>query len=152
MPKRQCQYCDEYFERDEMIIDRVSAFCTPEHHILHMNKGREKLSERRRQRKEENDIPQETRDLILELDNFRCRYCAQSTANLVPHHIKYRSEAKYEPWLNDPVNLITLCNYPCHLDIVHKNKALYQPLCQQLVTLRASGDRNTTLRMLERGM
>ena len=153
MPKKKCHYCKEYFERDEMIMDRMSAYCSHEHHILSVNTGRERLAERRIQRKEETDVPQETRDLVLELDNHRCRYCGSASGSLVPHHIAYRSEAKHEPWLNDPVNLITLCNYPCHITIVHGNKELYQPLCRQIVYLRAlNGDKNTTIRMLEKDM
>lgn len=151
MPKRQCNHCNEYFERDEMIVDRLSAFCSHEHHILHMNTGRERLAERRRKRKQETDVPQEVRDLVFELDGHRCRFCGQSSSNLVIHHIAYRSEAKHEDWLNEPVNLITLCNYPCHLDKVHGDKQLYQPLCRQIVYLRAlKSDKTTTIQQLER--
>jgi 5-methylcytosine-specific restriction endonuclease McrA len=151
MPKKRCAHCNEYFERDEMIIDRISAYCSLEHHILHINTGRARMAERRRERKRESDVPEDTRRLVLDLDGHRCRYCGQSSNNLVVHHIAYRSEAPHEPWLNDPVNLITLCNYPCHLDIVHKNKEVYQPLCRQIVYLRAlKGDKITTIKQLER--
>ena len=151
MPKRKCAYCNEFFERDEMIVDRLSSFCTQEHRLLSVKTGHERLVERRRKQKQETDIPQDVRDLVLKLDNYRCRYCGSASANLVAHHIVYRSEARNEPWLNDPVNLITLCNYPCHIDIVHSNKSLYQPLCRQVVYLRSlKGDSMTTIEELER--
>lgn len=151
MSKRKCAYCKEYFDKEDMIESGLSAYCSQEHRIKSVDTGRKRLAARRAAKKVEMDVPEETRELVLELDNYRCRYCGKASNNLVPHHIAYRSEARHEPWLNDPVNLITLCNYPCHLDIVHGNKNLYQPLCRQIVWLRAvHGNRNTTIRMLER--
>ena len=150
MSKKRCAYCRDYFDADGMVVRGLSAFCSNEHNILSMNEKRNQQAKRQKANKKETEIPQEIRDLVLELDGHRCRYCGQATNNLVPHHIFYRSEASNEPWLNEPVNLITLCNYPCHLDIVHGNKEVYQPLCKQIVYLRAlKADRRTTIEQLE---
>ena len=151
MSKRKCAYCKEYFDKSDMIQQGLSAYCSQEHRLRSVDTGTKRVAARRRAKKMETDIPADVRELILNLDNHRCRYCGKESGNLVPHHIVYRSEAQNEPWLNDPVNLITLCNYPCHINIIHGNKKLYQPLCRQIVYLRAvRGDKNTTIRMLEK--
>lgn len=148
MSKRKCSHCKSYFDSDEMLVRGLSAFCSNEHYLAQLNKAQTKKS---KPKKHNIDITDEQREAVLRLDGYRCRYCGKSSDNLAVHHIAYRSEAKHEPWLNEPVNLITLCNYPCHLDIIHGNKKLYQPLCRQIVYLRAlKGDKTTTIAMLEK--
>lgn len=150
MSKRRCAYCREYFDQSTMIVSGLSAFCSNGHLLKARNKSRPKP-----QPKQPNDdfdgISPAMRLAAIEADGYRCRYCGNLSHNLAVHHIYYRSEARNEPWLHQPHNLITLCNYPCHLDIVHGNKRLYQPLCLQIVWLRMiEGDVHTTIQMLER--
>ena len=44
MPKRKCGYCNKFFNRDEMLITPVAAFCTTEHRFKY---GYERTSELR---------------------------------------------------------------------------------------------------------
>jgi 5-methylcytosine-specific restriction endonuclease McrA len=148
MSKRRCKHCREYFDRDGMVIRGMSAYCSNEHLVADLNsvKYKSTISKRRNA-----DLSSADREAIFRLDGHRCRYCGKHSRNLAVHHIYYRSEAKHEPWLNQPHNLITLCNYPCHLDIVHGNKRRYQALCLQVVWLRMlKNDKETTIAMLER--
>jgi hypothetical protein len=149
MSKRKCAYCGDYFDRESMEIRGLSAFCSNAHFLASINTAKPK-QKKPKQSNPHNDLSA-VRDKILALDNYRCRYCGKASNNLAVHHIYYRSEAKNEPWLNQQHNLITLCNYPCHLDIIHGNKKLYQPLCLQIVWLRTfNNDRYTTIHKLER--
>lgn len=147
MSKRRCKYCREYFDRSEMIIRGMSAYCSNEHLTAGINfvKHKSSFSTERNA-----DSAGPDRELVKELDGNRCRYCGKRSWNLIVHHIHYRSEAATAPWLHSPHNLITLCNEPCHLNIVHGNKRLYKPLCLQIVWLRMlHGDKHTTIQMLE---
>jgi hypothetical protein len=129
-----------------MIIVGVSAFCSDAHRQEHGNKTT-KASAARTQKKNRSDgLTNEARERVLALDNFKCRYCG-GTDNLAVHHIYYRSEAKGEVWLHEDINLITLCNYPCHIDIVHGNKKLYQPICSRLAQ-RLSDDDGRTIKAI----
>jgi len=150
MSKKRCAYCRDYFESDQMVVRGLSAYCSNEHYLSSVNKAKTKQKIVKKLN-DDLDITEAQRLTVLDLDGYRCRYCGKASANLAVHHIAYRSEAKHEPWLNDPVNLISLCNYPCHLDIIHGNKKLYQPLCRQIVYLRAlRSDKTTTIQQLER--
>ena len=149
MNKRRCTHCREYFRQDTMIVRGLNAFCSNDHLVAHANGTKRTAAVRRKERRTE--IPEAVRLQVLDLDRYACRYCGRMGNGLAIHHVYYRSEAKHEPWLNQPHNLITLCNLPCHLDIVHGNKGVYQPLCLQIVWLRTiEGDTTTTIQMLER--
>ena len=52
---------------------------------------------------------QKKRLLILERDNFTCRYCSDKETELHIHHLKYHKN----PWDAKDENLLTLCK-DCH--------------------------------------
>ena len=52
---------------------------------------------------------QKKRLLILERDNFTCRYCSDKETELHIHHLKYHKN----PWDAKDENLVTLCK-DCH--------------------------------------
>ena len=150
MSTRRCTYCREYFDGSSMVVRGLSAFCSNAHLTLHASSSRPS-SGPKAPRNRRNSMTEERRIEVLVLDHYRCRYCGDPSRDLAVHHISYRSEASKEPWLNQVHNLITLCNYPCHLDIVHGNKKLYQPLCRQIVWLRAMDNYDrTTIKSLEK--
>jgi hypothetical protein len=123
-----------------MVSDGVSSFCSNEHRFAHKTslrkEGAARAATRQRSKKVVDDLAPDLRQRVLERDGFRCCYCGRSSNNLALHHVIYRSEIRNRPWQDQPSNLITLCNMPCHLDIIHGNKQLYQPLCLKLIWLR----------------
>lgn len=63
-------------------------------------------------------ISAETRRLVLERDNWRCRRCGQEDLDkLTLHHVVYRSQGGK----HGPDNLVTLCWVPCH-KMIHDGK------------------------------
>lgn len=61
------------------------------------------------------DLPKQIRDYVFERDNFSCRSC-NSSDNIHPHHIIYRSETIN----HSPDNLVTVC-FKCHR-LIHDGK------------------------------
>ena len=122
MSKRRCTYCREYFDGSSMVVRGLSAFCSNAHLTLHASSSRPS-SGPKAPRNRRNSMTEERRIEVLVLDHYRCRYCGDPSRDLAVHHISYRSEASNEPWLNQVHNLITLCNYPCHLDIVQVSQS-----------------------------
>lgn len=150
MSKRRCAYCREYFDQSTMIVSSLSAYCCNDHLLKAHSKSRPKAKPKR-SNANSGEISTAMRLAAIESDGYRCRYCGNLSSQLAVHHVYYRSEARNEPWLHQPHNLITLCNEPCHLTIVHGNKRVYQPLCLQIVWLRMiEGDVVTTIQQLER--
>ena len=154
--KHRCRFCREYGDVDEMVNAGLSYFCSTEEMFEHEKLRVLRAAERKRSR----SINPETgvidglsefqRAEIKASDGNRCRYCG-GFSNLAVHHIVYRSDRSNREFENDPSNLITLCNRPCHLDIVHGNKELYQPLCRRIVWLRETyGDKVTLIKNLEK--
>jgi 5-methylcytosine-specific restriction endonuclease McrA len=79
---------------------------------------------------------------VKELDGFRCRFCGR-VDSLHVHHIVYRSQGG----THDEANLITLCVQ--HHELVHSNKTLYAPICEEIVNRRTvSGDKTTLIASL----
>lgn len=149
MAKRKCTYCKEYFSKDDMLVVGVSSFCSQEHMLANGNKAKPNkgLSPKPKRQQVANDVALK----VLELDGYRCRYCGKQTEELILHHIVYRSEASSWDQLHGEDNLITLCNYPCHLFNIHGDKKKYQPLCFEIIKLRLNGDKTTTIQELENG-
>lgn len=144
MPKKRCAFCKEYGNRSDMVQMGLYSFCSEQHRLAHQKKSNEKKA--KRQAANRSEPSPETRDLVFSLDDSRCRWCGKQTNDLILHHIVYRSEFHGDKEaLHSVDNLITLCNYPCHLVHVHGNKKKYQPLCQEIVLLRNDGDRSTTI-------
>lgn len=145
MPKKRCAFCREYGDRSEMVQVGLYSFCSNEHRLAHQRKSDKKKVKRQTSRRSEPSPA--TRDEVFRLDGYRCRWCGKQTDDLILHHIIYRSEfmGDKDADVHSVFNLITLCNYPCHLVHVHGNKKKYQPLCQELVLLRNDGDRSTTI-------
>lgn len=154
---KRCKLCKEYGPNSEMITRGTYTYCSDdcfqEHRqqLYKRQQGAARTTTRKRAaKKRKPTISKDLHDRILESDGYRCRYCGGSGPNLAVHHVHYRSEIRNKPWQDQPSNLITLHNMPCHLGIVHGNKEVYQPLCLQIIWLREiDGDRYTTIKKLE---
>lgn len=90
-----------------------------------------------------------TREYVLRRDDHRCRLCG-GEYGLAIHHIYYRSDYRNKPWMNESWNLITLCNTPCHLDIVHNNKVKWEIRLLGLTWLSETCSVNYSVEDLER--
>ena len=155
MSKVRCKECREYVDKDDAIRIGLSSWCS--NGCLNadrFSKPKPKKKSNKKVASEPKDldygkISPEVYDAVLQADSNRCRLCG-GTENLAVHHIFYRSEAKYFPWCSQRHNLITLCNQECHLNIVHKDKKKYKPLCLQIVWLREiNNDRYTLIKDIE---
>lgn len=71
-------------------------------------------------------IPRDLRYLILERDDFRCKFCGLggkgSDIILEVHHVIWR----FNGGSDDPTNLMTVCPN-CH-DLIHHGKIIGRPL------------------------
>ena len=142
MSKVRCKYCKTYIDKEGAVSAGISSFCSEEHYQNHVNKVYEpkvrpttKAPARKKQRLP--GVPPQVEQHVLEGDGHRCRMCGNSNYyDLALHHICYRSEVDNRPWMNQPWNLITLCNYTCHLKTVHGDKRTYKPLLLGLTWLR----------------
>lgn len=95
------------------------------------NKGINKVS------KKKITVTQDTYNIVMQRDNYRCRLCGTSL-NLHLHHIIYKSEDKSK--INDENNLIMLCAE--HHRLVHSNKHYWQ---QKLLEMNKGENKNGKL-------
>jgi 5-methylcytosine-specific restriction endonuclease McrA len=164
--KVKCANCKEYIEKSGAISRGISNFCSMDCVFAKANKGKssqragnsskDKYTRPKLDSKVSNGktkhrrlVSDELRQHVLEGDNYRCRLCGGNN-NLALHHVIYKSNKKNKPWENQVSNLITLCNHPCHLSIVHGDKKRFQKLCLGIVWLReVEDDKHTTIYKLE---
>lgn len=159
MRKVRCANCKEFIEKSDAIPSGISNFCSTACLFAKKNKrsigqGSKDSTKTKRvqshRRLVSHELSDEVRRYVLQADNFRCRLCGR-TNNLACHHVIYKSEKRNKQWQDEISNLITLCNSPCHLSIVHGNKKRFQPLCLGIIWLReVEGDRSTTIYDLEK--
>lgn len=74
-------------------------------------------------------VPTDVRDFVIERDGQCCRVCGVYVEYPALHHVEYRSQGG----LDVPSNLVVVGWTPghdCHLQIVHANKRLWQPIMQ----------------------
>ena len=149
--KVRCGCCKKFVDRDTAFKCRVSYYCDRTCYKKKVFEKKVSSSKTSPVKKlQPLNVSNDVRAHVLARDGFKCRYC-QNTSNLVLHHVVYRSEARNRQWCDEVSNLITLCNYPCHIDIVHGDKRRWQPLCLGIIWLReVCGDKTMTLRKLER--
>lgn len=149
--KVKCKGCKEYVEQSGTFRVGLSSFCSRDcyRRSLSKNEKNKKLAPRRQISSIKNEPSEETRLRVLQRDRYKCRLCGKNKG-LVPHHVYYRSEAKKEPWLNSTHNLITLCNQPCHLSIIHGNKKKYKPILLGLIWLSEVEDKYMTIKEFEK--
>ena len=148
--KVRCKGCREYVEQDSTFRIGLSRFCSRDcyHRSLSESQKTKKLATKRQISSV--DGPDElTRQKVLQRDRYRCRLCGKANG-LIAHHIYYKSEAKKEPWLNSTHNLITLCNHPCHLSIIHGDKKRYQKVLLGLVWLSEMESKYMTIEQFEK--
>ena len=134
MSKVKCSLCKTYVNKDSAIYNGFSYFCSNEHLLekrIKLNKGKQNNTTKVASTRNDKVFD---RQRILKRDRYRCRLCGQRN-NLAVHHIIYKSSYANKKYQDEPSNLITLCNEPCHLTIVHGNKKKYQPLCLQIIWL-----------------
>ena len=145
MGKKRCKHCRQYGDAADMVVYGLSAFCSNEHFYAHQNEP----SAPKPKKNTDKGPSKAVREEVATLDDGMCRMCGARSGNLVVHHIIFRSQAPRAEWLHDEPNLITLCNYPCHIAEAHgKEKDKLQKKFVEIVKLRAKGDRHTTVRML----
>ncbi len=131
----RCKYCKEYFPREDCIRVGPSSFCSQEHRNAHFQAQARSRGTTAAHRRRLSKVPPQIEQRVKKADRNRCRLCGK-TYGLALHHIHYRSEPKNKPWMNEPWNLITLCNNPCHLQVVHGDKERFKPLLLGLTWLR----------------
>jgi 5-methylcytosine-specific restriction endonuclease McrA len=82
-------------------------------------------------------IPKDLRYIVLERDDFRCKFCGvggkDSDIILEVHHVIWRNLGG----LDEPENLITVCPH-CH-DIVHYGKIIERPFTFSELKLKQEG-------------
>ena len=149
--KVKCHACKEYVDTGSAFRRGLSSWCDYDCFIDSQNAALKKKYKKMASSKgHDTGVYEELRLKVLTSDNFRCRLCAKQN-NLAVHHVIYKSDKKNKPWENTVSNLITLCNTPCHLSIVHKNKKRFQRLCLGIIWIREiEGDRSTTIYQLEK--
>jgi hypothetical protein len=77
-------------------------------------------------------VPKNVRLQVIDRDASCCRVCGQYVEHPALHHILYRSQGGK----NTADNLIVVGWVPwhdCHLNVVHRNKRLWQPLLKLVV-------------------
>jgi len=138
--KVKCANCKEYIEKSSAIPRGISNFCSMDCVFAKANKGKSGSGFASKAKSKPNKghkqlVSPIVRDAVLKRDNYSCRLCGKAN-NLAVHHIIYKSDKKNKPWENEVSNLITLCNHPCHLSIVHGNKKRFQPICLMYIWFR----------------
>lgn len=145
MAKRRCNGCKEYFDKNDLELIGVSSFCSRDCFYKKENsltKARSDSFKSSTGSKSDTDFSPEVKQHVLERDRYRCGLCGRKGGNLAIHHIHYRTE-KHEvglEFLTSALNAITLCNTPCHLNIVHGDKKKWKPILLDLVQRRESGE------------
>lgn len=150
LKKVKCKGCKTYVEKDDAIYSNLSNFCSWDC-VFNSSSKKPKKKPKNVASVEPVGLPSEVREHVLRADGYKCRLCGNPSSNICFHHVIYKSEKKNKPWQDQTSNGITLCNQPCHLDIVHKNKKRFQPLCLGIIWLReVHGDKYTTIYDLEK--
>lgn len=145
----RCKHCGEYIEKESAVRVGVSSFCSEEHRLAAMYERFNKNNQKTSRKREVSRVPAQTAERVRKADPYRCSLCG-NTFGLALHHINYRSEQSNKPWMNEPWNLITLCNEPCHLVIVHGDKKKFKPLLLGLTWLReVYGDASMSVYQLQ---
>lgn len=147
--------CKKYIEKDSAVRAGISYYCdsacmysrpTPKGKVS----TAKRTTIRRRTTKKSGPTKQPGYpDSIFSRDGYSCRLCGR-TQGLAVHHIFYRSDWSNKQFQEEFWNQLTLCNSPCHLDIVHGNKNKYQRLCLGVTWLREVEGINITIRELEK--
>lgn len=89
------------------------------------------MSERELER-DPKTVPKNVRSEVIERDGSCCRVCGRYVEHPALHHILYRSQGGP----NTAENLVVvgwLPGHDCHLNVVHRNKRLWQPLLELVV-------------------
>jgi hypothetical protein len=153
MSKVRCanKNCKKYIEKESAVRRGMVSYCSDE--CLYQRpqaKRKTSTSKTAKRSKVAEIISGQTIEQSIVRDGNRCRVCGKNSGNLAVHHIFYRSDWDNKPWQEEASNKITLCNEPCHLTIVHGNKAKYQPLLLGLIWVREIEGKNITLEQLEK--
>lgn len=82
--------------------------------------------------RDETTVPKNVRSQVIARDNSCCRVCGRYVEYPALHHIHYVSEGGP----NTVENLVCVGWQPghdCHLNVVHRNKRLWQPILELVV-------------------
>lgn len=146
--KRKCGFCKNYFDKDTMVGNGVSVFCSVNHMYL-SNKPKKKES------KVTKKFTTDLKAKIRKRDGGCVFGCGRK--DLEVHHIVYRSALGSKDrfgtmWdeinLNHPSNLITLCGV--HHKIVHSDKEYWQPLMLGYIWYRYFYDKKISINRLKK--
>lgn len=129
----RCVGCREYRPRPEYQRFGLGSVCSPD--CLALVRAKRK---KRAPAKPADQPPPEVREVVLDRDRYRCRFCG-TVYQLHLHHISYRSEGVD----HSPGNLITLCSE--HHAVVHTDKRRWQPVCRAYVGEVAHGQQRFLL-------
>lgn len=134
MSKVKCRGCKTYVDKDSAIRIGLSSYCDQSCVYSAQNK-KPKTKPKKVSTQHREPLSQELRDAVLTKDCFRCRLCGKSNS-LAVHHIIYKSEKRNKQWQDQTSNLITLCNDPCHLKVVHGDKKRFTVVCLATIWMR----------------
>ena len=129
-----------------MVVYGLSAFCSNEHFYAHQNEPSAPKPKKNKVRTDE--LPPRVREAVVERDRG-CVLCG-GQSDLAVHHINYRSEMKGVAWLHQTHNLVTLCNYPCHISTIHGDKRRWKPLCLGYIWMLLIEEKRMRLEDVER--
>lgn len=131
----RCGACKQYLKREDAVRNGVQSF-----HEECVAAAYKKVQTKKRKA----NTPDELRDSVLRIDG-KCRFCGvRDDRPLHVHHVFYRSEQGP----HEQSNLLSL-HLGCH-DEVHSDKRRYQRLCLGVIWLRSFGDKQITVKKLER--
>lgn len=143
----RCKYCKGYFPREECIRVGPSSFCSEEHRSAHFMGQAQSRGTAAAHRRRLSKVPPQVEQRVKKADRQRCRLCGR-TYGLAVHHINYRSEPGNKPWMNEPWNLVLLCNH-CHIQIIHHDKKRWKPICLLYTWFRETEGRLYSFEQLE---
>lgn len=141
--------CRKYIEKSGASRSGLSYYCDSDCLSESQKKKSKTSPAKNRSSIKQAHYAVECSSIIRTKDEGRCRLCGKSTG-LAVHHIYYRSDQTNKPWENEYWNQITLCNRPCHLEIVHGDKKKWTPILLGLTWVREVEQKNISLEQLER--
>lgn len=139
--KRRCKDCKNYFPYEEMVINRLGAFCAE--CGQKPKRAKPKARVRGSKPKPRKGADSELRKRVRRRDRNVCRFCG-AAGWLEVHHVLYRSELGPD----HASNLITLCDE--HHTLAHSNKGYWQPVLLAVIWCHYMEDRFYTVPQMER--
>ena len=124
--KRRCNQCRDYFPAEGMVRVGSVWVCSDECRNAKLGQVSTERAQRDRARKAEIDKGP-IREAVAKRDGNGCLLCGRGTPDALDlHRVTYGSEGgRYVI-----TNCVLICSHPCHHDVVHGNKRVWQSLLQ----------------------